>query len=126
MQRATLGYGKTATGAYRPLLVDDGGRLVIDAAFGSQPVPFAVAPSASPRGVWLRTLVAYNGGEQSATVSVGVTETGHEIVDPHVVEPDSAEMLPIKNPFPEVNRLWVRSDRPVIVTVETGRYRTRA
>lgn len=46
MQKAILGYGKTSAGAYRPLLVDNLGRLIVDQAAPTSlpPVPLELIP----------------------------------------------------------------------------------
>jgi hypothetical protein len=102
MQKAILGYGKTAGGKYRPLLVDDTGHLVIElgAAAQQSATPNQMSGTSGTMQVepdrWIEEIFAWNGSGSSSTVKVGSSAGGDDIVNAHVVEPGQGELLPIR------------------------------
>lgn len=129
-------FGTTNVGAQVPFLVDDAGRLVIEVA-GAQAAsaqssgePVSASATLTPRmrtesneplSVYLVRVVVSNPTNANATVKIGTSPGGDDVVAEQIIEANAQEVVPIANAFPSTGTMHITTDSPEKIWV-TFRY----
>jgi len=134
MQKAILGYGKTVGGKYRPLLVDDTGRLVIEVGdavvqavgeLGARVDGKAIASAKNEvengADVWVEHMFCFNANTVDEHIKIGSTKGGDDVVKNTLVKRGTGVLLRIDS---RPATVWhATATAPMSLNVYTRKFR---